>query len=498
MIEQLFDGLMLALDWQVLLAILLGSIGGIIVGALPGLSSTLGVALLIPFTFGLSAPVAFGLLGGMYCSSIYGGSITAILINTPGTGAAAATVLDGYPMTQKGQAGKALATAIWSSFFGGVFSTAALLVMAPPLSQIALRFGPPETFTVCLFGLTIIASVSTGSMLKGILSGLIGLLIGTVGLDLQIGFGRFTFARFELYNGINLVLALVGFFSIPEALNMVKDRHHVIDADKLKVSDMKLSRAEAKFLFPTWLRSSVIGTLIGIIPGVGTPVACFASYNEAKRFSKRKDQFGTGIIEGVAAPEAANNAVEGGSMIPLLTLGIPGSAQTAIYLGALMIQGINPGPSMFQGANAPITYSIIFGLMIANFVMLGVGLGGIRAFLALIRLKKIVMIPLIITFAVIGSYALNYRLFDVQIMLLLGLAGYFMRKNGIPLAPAVIAIILGPLGEDAFLQSNTIFRGNLLMFFTRPICVFFIALTLITIAVAVNNHRKEKKALASN
>lgn len=335
-------------------------------------------------------------------------------------------------------------------------------------------------------------------MLKGILSGLIGLLIGTVGLDLQIGFGRFTFARFELYNGINLVLALVGFFSIPEALNMVKDRHHVIDADKLKVSDMKLSRAEAKFLFPTWLRSSVIGTLIGIIPGVGTPVACFASYNEAKRFSKRKDQFGTGIIEGVAAPEAANNAVEGGSMIPLLTLGIPGSAQTAIYLGALMIQGINPGPSMFQGANAPITYSIIFGLMIANFVMLGVGLGGIRAFLALIRLKKIVMIPLIITFAVIGSYALNYRLFDVQIMLLLGLAGYFMRKNGIPLAPAVIAIILGPLGEDAFLQSNTIFRGNLLMFFTRPICVFFIALTLITIAVAVNNHRKEKKALASN
>ena len=484
MIEQLFDGLILALDWQV--------------GALPGLSSTLGVALLIPFTFGLSAPVAFGLLGGMYCSSIYGGSITAILINTPGTGAAAATVLDGYAMTQKGQAGKALATAIWSSFFGGMFSTIALLIMAPPLSQIALRFGPPETFTVCLFGLTIIASVSTGSMLKGILSGLIGLLIGTVGLDLQIGFGRFTFNRIELYNGINLVIALVGFFSIPEALNMVRDRHHVIDPDKLKVSDMKLSRAEAKSLLPTWLRSSVIGTVIGIIPGVGTPVACFAAYNEAKRFSKKKDQFGTGIIEGVAAPESANNAVEGGSMIPLLTLGIPGSAQTAIYLGALMIQGINPGPSMFQGANAPITYSIIFGLLIANIVMLGLGLGGIKAFLALIKLKKIVMIPLIITFAIIGSYALNYRLFDVQLMLMLGVAGYFMRKNHMPLAPAVIAIILGPLGEDAFLQSNTIFRGNLLMFFTRPICLFFIALTVITIAAAVFNHLKERKAIASN
>lgn len=492
MFEQMLQGLGMALQLPVLVAILIGSAAGTLVGALPGLSSTLGVALLIPFTFGLDAPVAFALLGGMYCSSIYGGSITAILINTPGTGAAAATTLDGYPMTRKGEAGKALATAIWSSFFGGMFSTIALLLIAPPLSKVALRFGPPETFMVSLFGLTIIASVSSGSMLKGLLSGLIGLLIGTVGLDLQIGFGRFTFGRFELYNGIALVVALVGFFSIPEALTMIKEKSVVEECHKLEVGKVSLTGREARHLLPTWLRSSVIGTFIGIIPGVGTPVACYVSYNEAKRFSKRRDEFGTGIIDGVAAPEAANNAVEGGSMVPLLTLGIPGSAQTAIYLGAMMIQGLAPGPSMFQGGNAPVTYSIIFGLMLANLVMLALGTAGIRVFLKLLNLKKTVMVPLIVTFAVVGSYAINYRVFDVLLMLLLGVAGYFMRKHGMPLAPAVIAIILGPIGEDAFLQSYTIFGGNLLQFFTRPICVFFILATAFSIAYTVRNHRKKK------
>ena len=399
-------------------------------------------------------------------------------------------------MTQKGEAGKALATAIWSSFFGGIFSTVALLLIAPPLSQIALKFGPPETFTVTLFGLTIIASVSSGSMLKGIISGLIGLLIGTVGMDLQIGFGRFTFGRFELYNGINLVLALVGFFSIPEALSMIQSKKEETDYRKLSFGKVSISLKEALHLFPTWLRSSVIGTLIGIIPGVGTPVACFLAYNEERRWSKKKHLFGTGIIEGVAAPEAANNAVEGGSMVPLLCLGIPGSAQTAIYLGALMIQGITSGPSMFQGDNAPVTYSIIFGLLIANIVMLIIGQAGIRVFMSILNVKKPVMVPLVITFALLGAYALNYRVFDVLIMMLLGVVGYFLKKNGFPLAPAVIAIILGPIGEDAFLQSNTIFRGNMLMFFTRPICIFFIVITVLSLAYTVYSHKKPQKAVA--
>lgn len=490
MLTNLFEGLLLTLNWETFLAIALGTISGTIVGALPGLSSTLGVALLVPMTFGLSPTVAFGLLGGMYCSSIYGGSITAILINTPGTGAAAATVLDGYPMTRKGMGGKALATAIWSSFVGGMFGTLALLFIAPPLSTIALKFGPPETFTVALFGMTIIASVSSGSIIKGLLSGMVGLLLSTVGLDPQIGFGRFTFSHYELYGGINLVLVLVGFFSIPEALTMVRNRKKE-DYVALDVGEVKLTLKEAVHLIPTWIRSSIIGTAIGIIPGVGTPVACFAAYNEAKRFSKNRDEFGTGIIEGVAAPEASNNAVEGGSMVPLLTLGIPGSAQTAVYLGAMMIQGLQPGPTLFTD-NAPVTYSIIIGLIIANLMMLALGLGGIRVFLRLLNIKKAVLVPLVLTFAVVGSYALNIRVFDILVMFVLGLLGYLMRKNGFPLAPAVIAVILGPIGEDALLQSMSIFGGNMWLFFTRPICLFFIAVTVLSIAMSVRNYLKLK------
>ncbi|MDL2210839.1 tripartite tricarboxylate transporter permease [Desulfovibrio sp. OttesenSCG-928-O18] len=486
--EQLLQGFLLVLQGDALLAIAVGTISGTIVGAMPGLSSTLGVALLIPFTFGLPPAVAFGLLSGMYCSSIYGGSITAILINTPGTGAAAATTLDGYPMTRKGMAGKALATAIWSSFFGGIFGTLALLLIAPPLSMIALKFGPPESFMVTLFGMTIIASVSGGSMAKGIIAAMFGLLISTVGLDPQIGYGRFTFGRMELYGGIGLVLALVGFFSIPEALTMVRDKSGT-DYTSIKIKSVSLTLKEASALFGTWLHCSIIGTLIGIIPGVGTPVACFLAYNERKRFSKNGDLFGTGVIEGVAAPESANNAVEGGSMIPLLTLGIPGSAQTAVYLGAMMIQGLRPGPSLFT-EQAAVTYSIIWGLMIANVFMLVVGLGGMRVFLKILSVKKTIMIPLIITFATIGSYALNFRVFDIGLMFGLGIAGYFMRKNGIPIAPAVIAIILGPIGEDAFLQSMSIFHGNLFLFFTRPICVFFIAATALSVFYTVRRQRK--------
>lgn len=490
MLEQLFQGFVLVLEWQTLLAIFIGVIGGVIVGALPGLSSTLGVALLIPFTFGLPPAAAFGLLSGMYCASIYGGSITAILINTPGTAAAAATVLDGYPMTQKGEGGKALGTAIISSFFGGMFGTIALLLIAPPLSQIALLFGPPEMFVITLFGLTIIASVSSGSLIKGFISGMIGLLISTVGMEMQLGYGRFTFGRAELYQGVDLVIALVGLFSIPEALMMINKTGKNYLRPKLK--NILLSGKEMITLIPTWFRSSVIGTLIGIIPGVGTPVACFAAYNEAKRSSKQSDKFGTGIKEGVAAPEAANNAVEGGSMVPLLTLGIPGSAQTAVFLGAIMIQGLKPGASMFT-EQAPITYSIIIGLIVANIFMLVVGLAGIKAFLKILSIKKSIMIPLIITFAVIGSYSLYFRIFDVMLMLGLGIIGYFMKKNDLPLAPVVLAIILGPIGETSFIQTISIFDGNLWLFFTRPICVVMIIITVLSIYFTAKKQYKGRK-----
>lgn len=487
-----FEGLQMVLSMPTLLAIFLGGIGGVIVGALPGLSSTLGVALLVPFTFGLPPGPAMGLLGGMYCSSIYGGSITAILINTPGTGAAAATVLDGYPMTQNGQAGKALHTAILASFFGGIFGTFALLFIAPLLSKIALKFGPPETFMLSVFGLTIIASVSSKNLTKGILSGLIGLLLSTIGFDSITGYPRFAFGNINLYEGISLVVALVGFFSIPEAFSLIKNpkkAHENADVviDKESIAD-RLTRKEIFSLIPTFIRGSVIGTIIGIVPGVGTPVACFVAYNEEKRFSKHPERFGTGIIEGIAAPEAANNAVEGGSFVPLLTLGIPGSSQTAVYIGAMLILGIKPGPELFT-THAATAYMIILGLFIANVMMLGIGLGGIRYFVKIIKLPNAIMVPIILTFAIIGSYAINANIFDVGLMLALGVIGYLMRLNEVPVAPLVLALILGPIGENAFLQTLSITHGKPWMIFQRPICLILFIVTTLSLVLSFRKTR---------
>lgn len=484
------QGLMLALSPNTLLAILLGSFGGVVIGALPGLSSTLGVALLIPFTFGLQPTVAMGLLGGMYCSSIYGGSITAILINTPGTGAAAATCLDGYPMTKAGKAGKALYTAIMSSFFGGMFGTVALLLIAPQLAKVALRFGPPETFVLSIFGLSIISSVSGKKLSKGLIAGLIGLLLSTIGFDLISGYPRFAFGNIHLYEGVDLIIVLVGFFSIPEALMLIKKKQQKVENIKMEfaLKDIRFTKEEKKRLFPICLKSAIIGTFIGIIPGVGTPVACFVSYNEAKRSSKTPNAFGTGIIEGIAAPETANNAVEGGSFVPLLTLGIPGSSQTAVYLGALLILGIQPGPELFSN-QGPIAYSIIFGLIVANIVMLLIGVLGIRYFIKVIKIPNSVLIPIILTFTVIGSFAINNSIFDVSVMCALGFLGYILRLNDVPLAPIVLAKILGPIGEQALTQSISITHGNILMIFTRPICLI---LLLITIASVYISRKKSK------
>jgi len=473
LLENMAAGFMLLSNWGALGAILAGTLAGTLVGLLPGLSSTLGVALLIPFTFGMPPAMAFGLLGGMYCSSIYGGSITGILLNTPGTPAAAATVLDGYPMAQKGQAGKALGTATISSFVGGIFGTIVLMFIAPPLADFSLKFGPPETFLISVLGLTIIVSVAGKSMLKGIIAALFGLLLSTVGMDLFVGYPRFAFNQVNLYDGVSLVAAIVGFFSIPEALVFSKKVGVAEKINKI-TGKISLSFKEVISLIPTFIRSSFIGTFIGILPGIGTPVACFFSYNIAKRFSKHPENFGTGCIEGVAAAETANNAVEGGSFVPLLTLGIPGSGQTAIYLGAMMIQGLTPGASLFAN-QGDIVYSIIFGLIIANILMLIIGLSAIRILVKILQVPKYVLAPVIISFAIIGSYAINNSVFDVGLMFVLGIIGYIMRLNDFPIAPVVLALILGPIGEKAFIQTLQIYSGNSVsVILTRPISVVII------------------------
>ena len=328
---------------------------GITIGALPGLSAAMGVALLIPITFGMPASTGLIVLAGVYCGAIFGGSISAILIRTPGTPAAAATAIDGYELTLKGKAGKALGTAVIASFMGGILSSISLYLFAPTLATLALKFGPAEYFWLSIFGLTIIAGASTKSITKGLISGGLGLMISTIGMDPMLGNPRFTFGIPSLLSGIPFTASLIGLFSMSQVLMLaekkIKSSGKMIDFD----DRVLLSRAELKQILPTTLRSTIIGNLIGILPGAGASIASFLGYNEAKRFSKHKEEFGHGSIEGIAGAEAANNAVTGGSLIPTFTLGIPGESVTAVLLGGLLIQGLQPGPDLFT-IHGKITY----------------------------------------------------------------------------------------------------------------------------------------------
>lgn len=467
---------------EVLVAMLVGVIGGIIVGALPGLSATMAVALLIPITFGMSPIAGLTMLTAIYTSAVYGGSISAILLHTPGTPASAATALDGYELTKKGQGLKALGVATIGSMFGGFVSAVMLLFLAPPLSLISLKFYAPEYFLIAIFGLTIIGSLSAGNMVKGLASGVFGLALALVGLDILTGFPRFTFGNTNLESGISLVPALIGLFSLSQVLILVEEMH--VKKQKFR-GDLKgsvlPSWKELKNISPTMIKSSIIGVFVGILPGAGGDIGSWVSYNEAKRASKDPGKFGKGSIEGVAASETANNAVTGGAMIPLLILGIPGSAATAVLLGGFVIQGLVPGRELFT-INAGITYSVIIGFVIANILM---GIAGLLMAKYVVRVTEVpngIVAPIIVVLSVVGSYAINNNVFDVYLMIGFGLLGYFMRKFNFPTAPVVLAIILGPMAEKGFRQSLVLAQGEVISYYlTRPLSVILIVLTLLAL-----------------
>ncbi|MBR1895948.1 MAG: tripartite tricarboxylate transporter permease, partial [Pyramidobacter sp.] len=386
MFELLISAIRDCLTPQALLIMCVGTVAGLIVGALPGLSSTMGVALAIPLTFGMDPKLGLMLLGAVYCSSVYGGSLTAILLRTPGTDASIATTFDGFPMTQKGLGGKAIGVSTTGSFFGGIVSVFALLFLAPQLAKIALKFGSAEYFLVAIFGLSVIFSISSGSYLRGLICGAFGLLLSTCGMDNFTGYARFIFDNDSLLDGIPLLPALIGLFSLSQAIKIsVDDESSLVKDSDVEFNDrVMLSWKEFKQLLPTMSRSSLIGTVIGIIPAAGTSIAAFLSYDQAKRASKHPEEFGQGAIEGVAAPETANNAVTGGSLIPALTLGIPGNAVTAIFIGGLTIHGLIPGPSLFT-KHAETTYALIFSLFIANTLFYVIGIVFARQFAKIIK-----------------------------------------------------------------------------------------------------------------
>ncbi len=469
-------GISVALTFGNILAAVIGTALGILLGALPGLTATMGVALLVPVTYLMEPVTGLIMLCGIYCGAIYGGSIPGILFHTPGTPAAIITMEDGYQMTKHGEPKKALSTAVMASTVGGLFSAGALLFLAPPLANFALKFGPPEYFCLAFFGMTVISSLTADAMVKGLIVGFFGVFISTIGLDPSEGVPRFTYNSPNLLDGFGIVPVLIGLFSIPEALALI---------GRQSSSETTLGKVTGKMFFNCFeyirmiglsIKSSIIGTLIGIIPAAGPEIAPFVSYREAKRSSKNPEKFGTGIPDGIVASEAANNGVTGGSLIPLLTLGIPGSAVAAVYLGALTIHGLRPGPMLFVN-NPELVYGLFIGFFVVQFALISLGLSFSHLFAQVVRLPRIIIATYIIFFSIIGSLAMNGNIFDVWVMFGFGILGYLMRILGFPAAPIVLGLVLGPLLELNLFSSLSMSHGSLLIFVSRPLCAFILALS---------------------
>ena len=478
----IIQGFLYVLNPSHFIFLFLGVAGGIIVGAIPGLTGSVGIILLLPFIYYLEASTAIVMLCGMFCGAMYGGSISAILISIPGTPSAAATVLDGYPLAQKGEAGKAIGVATIASTTGGIISTFCLMFIAPQLARFALKFGPEEYFALMIFGLTIIASVAGKSLVKGLIAGFFGLLIATVGLDPVVGYARFSFNIPNLMTGFPLLPVLIGLFAISqifiqfEAEVMGKKLIH----SQQKIKNVLPSLGELKRLFTIIIPASFLGTFIGIIPGTGGTIASFLAYNEAKRWSKDPDSFGKGNIIGVAAPEAANNGTTGGAMIPLLSLGIPGDVITAVMLGALLLIGVRPGPLLFK-EHPEIINAIFAGMLLANVLILLLGILSVRLFPQVLKAPDSILFPAIFALCFLGAFSLNNSVYDMSIALIFGVIGYIMRKNDFPTAPVVLGVILGPIAEDELGRALIIAHGDWSVLFQSPIAIFFYAISLLSL-----------------
>lgn len=474
------SGMAILLDPYMLWLILAGTVLGVTVGALPGLSGSTTAALLLPLTVGMGPVASIAFLGSIYCAANFGGSITAILINTPGDPSASATAYDGYPMAVRGEAGRALGMSTVASAIGGIFSVAVLIVAAPLLARAAYNFGPPEYFALALFGLSMLGAVGSEVGLRNLIAGAFGVLLATVGLDLTTGVERFTFGLPELSEGLSLVPVLVGLFAISEMLTQATQLHLV--RERLALNAVRLpSRDDFRKCAKSIGLSSVLGTFIGVLPALGATTAALIAYNETKRWSKHKPEFGKGAIEGVAGPEAANNAAVGGSMVPTLALGIPGSTTTAIILAGLIVQGVRPGPHLFT--EQPILlYAVFASMLAANLIYLALGLFAAKAFARITLIPDAILWPAVFVFAVIGAYGQDQSIADVWVMLAFGAVGFLLRRYGFSPAPLVMGLVLGKMVEETLKQSLLIFDQNWLLFFSRPIVVALFAVTLLSMS----------------
>ena len=472
-------GLTTLTDPTLVFLLLCATLGGVVIGALPGLNATTGAALLLPFTLTMDPVPAIALLTAIYCSATFAGAITAILINTPGTSASATTCLDGYPMAQRGEAGRALGLAVVSSTVGGVFSVLVLMACAPILARAAYNFAPPEYFALTLFGLSMLISVGGGSAIKNLISGAFGILLATVGTDLLTSVKRFTFESPHLYDGIGFVPVMIGVFGISELIaqaSRLNEKRERVTMDAIKLP----SKEDYRRVWKTILRSSGIGTFIGVLPAEGATVASMIGYNEAKRWSKKPEEFGKGSPEGIAGSEAANNSATGGAMVPTLALGIPGSPTAAVILAGLLVHGLRPGPTMFTD-QAEFAYAIFWSMLFVNLLFLLVGLYGARAFARVTLIPVTVLWPCVFVFSIVGAYALDQSMFDVWIAIASGILGYFMRMYGFSVVPLAIGLILGGMLEQRLGQSMVMLDEKWWLMLSRPISLFFFILTALAL-----------------
>ena len=505
MLQNILLGFAQLASWDVLLALIIGTLGGMIVGALPGFSAAMGVSLLIPLTYGMNGTAALVMLTAMYTSAIYGGSITAILCHTPGTPASAATAIDGFQLTRQGRGMEAMGVATMSSAIGGTVSAIVMLLVAPALGKFSLKFSVLEYFLLAVFGLTVIASLAGENIVKGLFSGVLGLLLGCVGLDALAGVPRMTLGSINLEDGINFVPALIGLFSVAQVMTLAYDVHHgkkgsvIEDEENLKHSRVLPPWKETKSLIPAQLRSSLVGTIVGIVPAAGAGVSSWICYSLGKKFSKHPEKFGHGAMDGVASCEAGNNAATGGALIPLITLGLPGSSVAAILMGGLLIHGLTPGASMFT-KSAPTTYGIMVGFLLANVLMGLIGLFAARYIARVSSAPMGLLGPVIVCLCCIGTFAIRNNMFDVMVMLFFGLLGFVLKRCGFAAPPMILGMVLSDICENNWRRTLILAsaKGGLLKYFLgRPIAIVLFLLVLISFLSPIIMNAVSKKAKSS-
>lgn len=490
--EGILTGFQVALSLKGLSFVFIGVVTGTIIGMIPGLGPITAIAVMIPITYGMDPALALLLMAGVYYGSAYGGAASSILLNAPGESMAVPTTFDGYPLAKQGKAGKALAIAALASFTGGTISVILLTLFAPFLAKVAISFGPAEYFALMLMGLMTVASFSSGSTIKALISATVGFIIATIGIDSQTGTARFTFGNINLMEGIDFLVIALGLFALAEVTSLIRERKERSMFDS-EFGSMKLSKAEVKELSVPVTRQSLLGFIIGVLPGAGGTIASFLGYITEKKLSKKPEEFGKGSIVGLAAPESANNSASSGAFVPLLSLGIPGSGTTAVMLGALIVLGVQPGPLMISD-HPDIFWGVIASMYIGNVILLILNLPLIPYISKLLKVPKPMLISLVIMFCIIGVYGISFRTFDLFLLVIFGIIGYFMARMNFPAAPMLLAFILGGMMERSLRQALTISDGSLLIFVQKPISATLLAIAFLSFIVPLLKTWRKRKS----